>query len=336
MKSGGEFWARAAMVAGLAAVVAGLHAAVLRAPGEHLLAGRYVGGIHLWLFWWWPHAFSHGLNPFHTRHLMYPDGVPLAFHTPITEALGGLLVNVFSPAAGLNLTLMALFVLNGLSAFVFLRATPVRRSAAVLGAGIFAFSHYTIVQHGFGQALVNTLYVNPLFAWALLRFRENPDRPAARALVLASAALVLAGPYMAYCFGAMFALGVAGHDALSGRRLFRAFAGPGGRAALAGLSAVAVGALALYFPLWRHYGDWEGGDQRISMVLASFIDMPAGIRPPGCSGFDRFEGPGSAPRRTWPSSVGKSGPFWPRESPSAFGGGTRGSVSGRSWRGSRP
>src|SRR5207302_9660016 len=72
---------------------------VLGHLGSRVVASDPVDSSQfMWFLAWWPHALLHGLNPFVTHAMFYPDGINLTWATampgpsivlaPITLALG--------------------------------------------------------------------------------------------------------------------------------------------------------------------------------------------------------------------------------------------------------
>lgn len=260
----------------LVLLTAFLHRDVLAAPSRFLLGGDMVGPVYLWLSWWWDHAFRTGSPLFFTRMLMYPDGLPVLTVSPLCEAAGVLLSRGGTLVAGTNAVMMGLFVLNGAAAYFLIYDMTRHPAASFFGAFVFAFSDYTITQHAFGQVGAASLFAGPLFAAVVLRFRERASAGRAIGVVLGWGLLGLTGPYATYTMGVLFLLGLTVFEGARGREFFRGRpVGAPWIVLLGGLLLVSLAEGCLYAPLVAHYGRWKGGDTRLSMILASVIDMPS-------------------------------------------------------------
>jgi hypothetical protein len=255
-----------------AAFTVGLHWKVLLSPSDQVLSGHQVGGFYCWLFWWWSYALKNGLPLFHTDLLMCPGGIPLFLHSPVNEIPAVLLQLFLSPYAAVNLLFMASYCLTGLSAYVLFFRITRDPWASLSGGFAYAFSQYMIVQHLLGQLIEATLYLNPLFALALIQYGEKPSRRQAVWVAISLAGVFLSGPYVGFSFGLMFLLGTFAYDVFWGER--RLIQREPFLQLSAAVAAAALLAVVAYWPLLRRTGQWIGGSFFYSLSVASFAALP--------------------------------------------------------------
>ena len=253
-------------------LTAALHLPVVLHPFTNVLAGQQVGGYFCWLFWWWSHALRAGLPLFHTDLLMFPEGVPLFLHAPVSELPALLLEPLLRPYATLNFLLLMTYPLTGLASYVLFERLTKNVWASLCGAFAHTFGTYMITQHLLGQVIETNIFFNPLFALALLDYEEEPTAPRALWVGAAFLGVLLSGPYVGFSFGFIFLAAAVMYDLSrkkrrllvweTGHLLFEALAG-----------AVLIAALA-YSPLLRYAGRWMGGTYTDSPSLLSFLAPP--------------------------------------------------------------
>jgi hypothetical protein len=257
---------------GFGLLTAWLHRDILRAPSDCVLGGYQVGGYFSWVFWWWSYALRHHLPLLYTRFLMFPRGVPLFFHSPVNDLCAVLLQMVTTPYAATNLLLIVGYALTGATAFALFHRLTKDTPAALCGAFCYAFSAYMLVQHWLGQVGEATIFFNPLLIIALDRLLERPSWGRAGWLFLALSGVVLADPYVAFCFGFIYLSAWLSFDVLFGdRRVLRPAVARSLAVVIAG--ALLVAAVA-YWPLLRYRGQWLGGAAFFSIPLSSFALRP--------------------------------------------------------------
>jgi hypothetical protein len=168
------------------AVGFGLLAVALTWPLALTLTSRYPGNrpldiwTHAWDLWWMRHALTAlGTNPFETRFIFYPDGVPLYLHsfTPLAGLLALPAGLLWGTLVSYNLTVLAALALAGLATF-WLARRWVGPAGAALG------------RTGRGGAGGAGLRRRPVGA-APVAYR--PSRPDERRLAGAGAAAAAAG-----------------------------------------------------------------------------------------------------------------------------------------------
>ena len=90
------------------------------APGRFAFAGGEEAGLHLWHLWWVSEAILHGVNPFWTDLLFYPDGVQLYVQT-LSAPNAVLTLPIYllaGPVAAFNTAVLLGFALTGFGAFL--------------------------------------------------------------------------------------------------------------------------------------------------------------------------------------------------------------------------
>ncbi|MDA8374086.1 MAG: hypothetical protein M0Z91_07565 [Actinomycetota bacterium] len=142
----------------------------------------------LWFLGWWPFAFAHHLNPFHTSLVWAPQGFDLAWTTPIPSL--SVLTLPLTQAAGAIVSYNALTImaapLAAYAAFLLANELGITRWFA-LGTGlIYGFSPYLFSQER-GHLNLIIAFVPPLLGVIWLRFRRKRLGRAATIILLAIA-----------------------------------------------------------------------------------------------------------------------------------------------------
>lgn len=149
------------------------------------LAGRAIVGEpsrdalqHTWNLWWSQRAlltlqqspaqvqFGWPLDLFH----------PLLFVTPFVEFAALPLTLAFGPMAAYNLHLIIVFALSGFTGYLLGYAVTGSRSAGVMAGLIFGFNAHRWSHVWAGHFPHLTVYMAPLFVWALWRCLQSPSR----------------------------------------------------------------------------------------------------------------------------------------------------------------
>lgn len=101
-----------------------------------------------WGNWWLEKAVAEGTYPYHTRHLFYPQGVSLVFHSfsPLNTFLWWLLKRLFEARVSYNLTILLAYVASGYTMWLFARYWTGNDYASFVAGAIFAFSPYHMVE----------------------------------------------------------------------------------------------------------------------------------------------------------------------------------------------
>ena len=146
-----------------------------------------VGGdsfTSIWCLGWWPWAIAHGLNPFISHRVWYPDGINLTWvtSTPALALIGLPLTLTLGAIVTYNALTLLAPALGAWSAFLLARHVT-RDSAASFVAGIiYGFSPYEI-GHLTGHMNLDTIFLPPLLLLVCLH-RLRGDISGRRCIVL--------------------------------------------------------------------------------------------------------------------------------------------------------
>lgn len=227
----------------LPALVAALFGVAVFGPGLGDAATHFLGQEHTdawgtqWFYWYVGRQLAAGEPLGHTDLLFHPWGKEVYLHTGanvLDAALAWPLRAALGPVAGYDVFVLLLVATNGWAARSLLRGQGVRPFAADLGAVLFAFNPFTLLELRDGRP------TQALLAFFLLFWRDylalDRDRRLRRP-ALAGLWLALTG--LTYWYYALFAGLAAG-----GVALWRARRRAGGLARHAAAGAVALLAVA--------------------------------------------------------------------------------------------
>lgn len=134
---------------------------------------------YVWLMWWSKEALLTLTQlPSHLTVWNWPEGIyhPLLFVTPYLELTGLPITLVLGPMATYNIHLLLSFTLSGFTAYLLGYALTHNRLAGIAGGIIFAFCAHRWAHAFTGHLPHITVYWGPLFAWAMWRFVQKPDK----------------------------------------------------------------------------------------------------------------------------------------------------------------
>lgn len=166
----------------LPTVVYGLAVIFITWPLVTQFTTHFVGGEHsdvvehVRLVWWTQHALENGLNPFYQSLFAYPDGFfsAVQWAQPLVYWPPALISPVVGPGPAVNLWLMAIMVLNGLTGYWLGRwvlgasAPPRTAQLAALVGGLIFMAFPTVQAHVMmGHIQIISLYALPVFVWSL-------------------------------------------------------------------------------------------------------------------------------------------------------------------------
>ena len=138
----------------------------------------------VWFLAWWPHAFTHGLNPFFTKLIWYPSGVLLFWVTsiPLLSLLAWPVTALAGPVVTCNLLIITAPIFGAWSAYFLCRYITRDFAAALLGGFLFGFSTYETSQ-SIGALNLTVIFLLPLLLLVVLkRLNDELSRPATVAL----------------------------------------------------------------------------------------------------------------------------------------------------------
>ena len=119
--------------------------------------------LFMWNLGWMPFALSHGLNPFVTNYLDYPDGINLLWSNsaPLLTALLAPLTMTRGVVFAYNAAITAAVALSAWTAFLLIQRFVRRPIAAFAGGLIYGFSPF-VLAHALSQPHLVTVVLPPL------------------------------------------------------------------------------------------------------------------------------------------------------------------------------
>lgn len=124
----------------------------------------------IWMLAWWPHAVLHGLNPFVTHAILYPDGYNLTWSTsmPLPSIALAPITLGFGPAVSWNVLELLCPALSAWTAFLLCRHIVGRMTPSLIGGYVFGFSPYMLAHLQASPNLALVALV-PVFVLVVLR-----------------------------------------------------------------------------------------------------------------------------------------------------------------------
>jgi len=146
--------------------------------------------LFIWSLHWWPWAAAHGMNPFVTKLIWYPEEINLTWTTSVPAvAFAVLPVTLLSNAVvSWNVATLLAPVLSAWAAFLLARQITRDFSSSLVGGYIFGFSTYEVF-HLHGHMHLYLSFIPPLLV--LLALLRLGDRLGRLKFIVASAALML-------------------------------------------------------------------------------------------------------------------------------------------------
>ena len=140
-----------------------------------LSASTQDGSIFVWMFRWWPHAITHGINPLHTTVAWAPTGINLAWVTsvPLPAVALSPVTAVSGPFFSFNLVELAAPVLAAWTAYLLCRHLVGAFLPALAGGFFFGFSPYLIDEFGMGHPNLSLVFLVPLAAYLVVRLLDG-------------------------------------------------------------------------------------------------------------------------------------------------------------------
>ncbi len=144
---------------------------------------------YMWALSWWPHAISHGLNPFFTHYLWAPTGVNVTqgAMVPTAAIVMAPLTALAGPVVSYNFLSVVSPALAALTAYLLCRRLVGRELPAVAAGYLFGFSSYEFAQLT-GHLNLTLIFLIPVTVHLALR---RVDREMSRGAYLMFMALLL-------------------------------------------------------------------------------------------------------------------------------------------------
>ncbi|HYA53194.1 MAG TPA: hypothetical protein VEG33_18760, partial [Streptosporangiaceae bacterium] len=140
-----------------------------------LSASTQDGSIFVWMFRWWPHAITHGINPLHTTAAWAPTGINLAWVTsvPLPAVALSPVTAVSGSFFSFNLVELAAPALAAWTAYLLCRHLVRAFLPALAGGFFFGFSPYLIDEFGMGHPNLSLVFLVPLAACLVVRLLDG-------------------------------------------------------------------------------------------------------------------------------------------------------------------
>jgi hypothetical protein len=163
--------------------------------GSHIIAVD-DGDPSVIMYWfaWWPHALLHGINPFTTHAILYPQGYNLEWATsmPLPSIVLAPVTLGFGPAVTWNVVELLAPALSAWTAFLLCRNVVGRSLPALVGGYFFGFSPYMLAHL---QTSPNLAFVALVPVFVLLVLKRMQGALTTRRYVVLMT-LAIAGQYL--------------------------------------------------------------------------------------------------------------------------------------------
>ena len=154
-------------------------------PGRYEVGSGTDPNLFVWMFAWWPHAISHGVNPFHSDAIWVPGGYDLAWTTsvPGLAVIFAPLTLAAGPVVAYNVASILMPALAAWTAYLLCRHVTGRAWPSLAGGYLFGFSSY-MLGHQLGHLQLTSIFLVPLVALATLRYVDGSLGPRGLAVAL--------------------------------------------------------------------------------------------------------------------------------------------------------
>src|SRR6516164_8456051 len=132
----------------------------------------------IWFLNWWPWAIAHGLNPFVSFYVWYPNGFNMTWATSIPSAalLTWPLTWLYGAVVSYNVLSLVAPALSAWMAFLLARYLTRDTGASFIGGYLFGFSSYVLGEM-LGHLNLSMIFVVPLVVLMVLqRLRGDLSR----------------------------------------------------------------------------------------------------------------------------------------------------------------
>lgn len=163
--------------------------------GSHLIAADEIdSSAEIWFLAWWPHAVLHGIGPFVTHAMFYPEGYNLtwAASMPLPAIATAPVTLAFGPAVSWNVIQLLAPALSAWTAYLLCRDLVSRPLPSIVGGYVYGFSPY-VLSHLTGSPMLALVPLPPVLV--LLVRRSAQGRIGPRRFVV-WVTLCLAAQYM--------------------------------------------------------------------------------------------------------------------------------------------
>ncbi|MGH7812935.1 MAG: hypothetical protein ACREQI_02910 [Candidatus Binataceae bacterium] len=124
----------------------------------------------MWCLVWWPHALTHGLNPFLCKAIWAPIGINLTWtkSLPLPSLVMWPITAAFGPIAAYNVMMLLCVPLAEWTAFLLCRALSGSWLASLFGGFIFGASSFFVLELYGGHPGSALAFAVPLAAFAVV------------------------------------------------------------------------------------------------------------------------------------------------------------------------
>jgi hypothetical protein len=136
-------------------------------------------GSFIWFLNWWPWAIAHGLNPFVSYFVWYPDGYNMTWATSVPGAALLMLPVTCLANAVVSFNILTLLApaLSAWSAFLLARYLTRDTAASLIAGYLFGFSSYELSEM-IGHLNLDVTFIVPLLLLLVIqRIRGDLSRP---------------------------------------------------------------------------------------------------------------------------------------------------------------
>jgi hypothetical protein len=185
---------------------------------------------YIWFLNWWPWAISHGINPFISHYVWYPNGFNLTWagSMPAGALLMAPVTWLAGAAVSFNVLTLAVPALSAWTGFLLARYLTPDTFSAFVGGYLFGFSTYTVAKM-LGHLNLDLTFILPLLVLLVIQ-RVKSDISRRRFVAALSIALLVQLGLSTEIFATSCVCGAVTWV------IFLAFAAPGVRRALWGVA----------------------------------------------------------------------------------------------------
>lgn len=163
------------VVLGLAILTSSIFIKLFPHYSTAIIGDQGDGTSFLWNFWWIKKSvWELHQNPFLSDYMFFPNNMDLRLHTLImAPALITLPIQLlWGSMVALNTYVLISFLLSGIGAYILIKIYVKSRSAAFLGAMVYAFNTY-VISHAYGHFNLTTTWPIPFVIYFLEKLNRT-------------------------------------------------------------------------------------------------------------------------------------------------------------------
>jgi hypothetical protein len=194
-RTGGLLWPLVAYLA-LTLVLFGIPV-IGHLDSQIIAADQIDSSAEIWFLGWWPHALLHGINPFVTHAMFYPDGFNLQWATsmPLPALITTPITLAFGPVVSWNVLQLAAPTVSAWAAYLLCLDIVKQRAPSLVGGYVYGFSPYMLA-HLTGSPMLALVPLPPVLVLLTRKRLQGSisQRPFATAVAILLAAQYLIDP----------------------------------------------------------------------------------------------------------------------------------------------